>query len=126
VVLLAISSFVFVQAHPHFRREGTDGDVYCTASLPFPHAILGTQLEVPSMYGETLNVDISPGTQHGQVIKLSGQGFPNSKGTQGDMFIQIHVAIPPGPLDENEKKLLQKLATKKHFRVKRMKEFNKV
>jgi molecular chaperone DnaJ len=85
--------------------------VYCRVTVPFTQALLGGQIEVPSMYGaKPLFVEIDPGTQHEQLYKVQDEGFYSiSKQKKGDLYIQICLAVPK-TVNDNEKKLLQKLA----------------
>ena len=105
-----------VATHPYFQRPNQSSeDVFCRVTIPFPHAVLGTKLEVPSMYGRKVHVDVEAGTQHEQIIRVRDEGFYSiSKQRHGDMYIQICVEVPK-VLDEMEKKLLNKLALGPHF-----------
>jgi len=127
-----------VEQHPFYQRHGDD--VFCRLSLPYPHAVLGTFIEIPSIYGETLRVEIQPGIQHKQVVKVSEEGFfstgaisststsdidsSNHHKTgaaagskRGDMYLQIFIEIPT-VLEEDERQLLATLATKPNFKPK--------
>jgi len=109
--------FFEIESHPFYLRPNEKGDdVFCRVTIPFPHAALGTQLEIPSMYGKKLLLTIEPGTQHDHIIKLKEEGFMNvNKQKRGDMYVQICIEVPQ-ILDEKEKKLLQKIAKKRNFK----------
>jgi len=81
-----------VEENPHFKREG-DNALY-TTEISFPHAVLGTTMEVPSIYGKSLEIQIDPGIQHGQFIKIKGEGFSNESNGRGDYLVQVMVRIP--------------------------------
>ena len=107
-----------VEAHPFYHRaNATSDDVYCRVTVSFPQALLGGQIEVPSMYGDkTLFVKLDPGTQHEQLYKVQDEGFYSiSKQKKGDLYVQICLAVPK-TLDEEEKELLRKLAKRPNFK----------
>mmetsp|Transcript_8571 Transcript_8571/g.11850 ORF Transcript_8571/g.11850 Transcript_8571/m.11850 type:complete len:499 (+) Transcript_8571:226-1722(+) len=118
-----------VEPHPFYQRHGDDA--MCKVTIPFPHAVLGTMIEIPLIYGalqstpsgisissSKMAVQIDPGVQQNQVVKVSQQGFLNSiDGKRGDLYIQILVDVPPkSALDEEERELLRKLANKPNFK----------
>eukprot|EP01117_Protostelium_nocturnum_P017815 TRINITY_DN731_c0_g1_i1.p1 TRINITY_DN731_c0_g1~~TRINITY_DN731_c0_g1_i1.p1 ORF type:complete len:463 (-),score=150.78 TRINITY_DN731_c0_g1_i1:143-1531(-) len=108
-----------VTPHPYYQRH--QNDVYWKISIPFPHMALGIKMEVPSIYGDNVSVNIPPGTQNKQVIQVTGQGFhiqnPTDGKLRGDMYLQISVETPSA-LTDIEKKLLFKLASQDNFKFK--------
>ena len=54
-----------------FKREGND--IHVTIPLNFIDIILGTEVEVPTVYGNTI-LKIPNGTQPTQIFKLKGKG----------------------------------------------------
>jgi molecular chaperone DnaJ len=81
-----------VEPHEHFERDGDD--LYCKVSVSFVQAILGDQIEVPTLNG-VKSVQLTPGTQPGTVLRYSGEGVPHLRGHgRGDLFVEIIVAIP--------------------------------
>lgn len=118
-----------VEVHPFYQRHGDDA--MCKVTIPFPHAVLGTMIEIPLIYGalqstpsgisissSKMAVQIDAGVQQNQVVKVSQQGFLNSiDGKRGDLYIQILVDVPPkSALDDEERELLRKLASKPNFK----------
>ena len=63
---------VLVNEDPSFRREGND--IHLDVPLSFVDCALGTEIDVPSVYGE-VTVAIPEGTQPDQVLKLKGKGI---------------------------------------------------
>jgi len=105
-----------VEDHQFFRREGDNA--CCTVEISYPHAVLGTSMEVLSIYGKPLQIQIDPGIQHGQFIKVKGEGFANESNGKGDFLIQVVVQIPQKKLLKEERELLQKLALLPSFQLK--------
>ncbi len=96
-----------VQEHSLFRRE--EDDVLIDVPVAFTDAILGGEMEVPTLTGRVA-VKIPPGTHTGQVMRLKGKGFPKSGGFgAGDMRVRILVDTPSN-LTAKQKELVQELA----------------
>lgn len=78
--------------HPLFRRHGLD----CHMDLPlsFVDAIVGTEVEVPTLSGRA-KVKVPTNTHPGQVFRLRGKGFPELNGNaQGDMLLRVVIDTP--------------------------------
>ncbi len=81
-----------VSEHPLFTRHGQD--LVCEVPVTMAQAALGTEIEVPTLE-DRAKVRIPPGTQHGTVLTLRGQGVPRGKGgRRGDQKIVVQVEIP--------------------------------
>ena len=53
---------------------------------------------------------IDPGTQHGHVFTLRGQGVPHLRGSgRGDLQVRVRV-VTPTKLNEEQRELLERLA----------------
>ncbi len=92
--------------HPDFSVEGSD--LVYEAMLEPWQAVLGTELEVPTLEG-TGRLKIPPGTQGGRRFRLRERGLPIANGSRGHLFVVAQIAIPKAPSDD-EKKLWQQLA----------------
>ena len=64
---------VAVRPHDIFRREGTS--VLCEAPITFTQAVLGAELEIPTIDGK-VKYSIPEGTQSGTTFRLKGKGIP--------------------------------------------------
>ena len=53
-----------VKPHQYFKRDGND--IHLTVPIDFVDAILGTSVDVPTVYGEA-SLSIPSGTQPGQI-----------------------------------------------------------
>jgi len=97
---------VRVEKHPYFQRKGED--LYIEVPITVWEAILGTEVEVPTLKGSR-KVKVAPGLQPGDQYRLPGQGFPSFDGaSRGDQVIVFRVVIP-GQVDEGLKKILREL-----------------
>ncbi len=90
-----------VAEHPRFIRHGQD--LYTRAPASFPRVALGGSLEVPTVDGETIALEIPAGTQSGQVLDMRGLGMPSVNGGRpGDLKVEIQVVTPRHLDDEQE------------------------
>jgi len=92
-----------VRPHPFFTRQ--DVNVLCEVPLPFSLAALGGEIEVPTLEGKT-SVKVPRGTQHGDILRLRGQGIPRLDGRgRGDQLVRIAIQVPTSMTREQEKAL---------------------
>ncbi len=67
-------------------------DVSYQVRVPFLEAVLGTKQRLQLADGKTLEVQLPPGTDTGQTLRLKGQGLPGRGGAPaGDAFIEVTV-----------------------------------
>ncbi len=98
---------VSVQPHQLFRRDGSD--VYCDAPITFTQAVLGGDLEIPTIDGK-VSYTLPEGTQTGSTFRLKGKGIPNVNGRgRGDQFVTVHIETPRG-LSREQKEALRKFS----------------
>lgn len=84
---------VDVTPHPKFKRS--NDDLLLEVTITAFEAILGVEVEVKHINGNKLKFKFQPGTQVGQVIKLSGKGMPNPEVDRyGDLLVKCNVTIP--------------------------------
>ncbi|MEG0779679.1 MAG: molecular chaperone DnaJ [Oscillospiraceae bacterium] len=96
---------VTVRPHEIFRREGTS--VLCEAPITFTQAVLGAELEIPTIDGK-VKYDLPEGTQSGTTFRLKGKGIPalNGRG-RGDQYVTVTIETPRG-LNREQKEALKK------------------
>lgn len=100
------------EKHEFFIRNGDD--VIYTALISYPDAVLGADIEVPTLTGRA-KVKIDPGTMPGKMLRMKDKGIPhlNSYG-RGDQLIQIQVWVPH-KINSREKDLLRELSASEHI-----------
>jgi len=83
-----------LSAHPLFERKGRD--LYVKVPLPVTTAVLGGEIEVPTIAGKTVRLRIPAVTQNGQVFRLKGYGMPavNKNDDTGDAYARVDVQLP--------------------------------
>ncbi|NVM56619.1 MAG: DnaJ domain-containing protein [Desulfobacterales bacterium] len=93
---------------PVFSREGHDLSI--DREIKLTDALLGTQVQVSTLDGKTLNLKIPAGTHHQTKLRLKGYGLPEmKKGRRGDLYARILVQMPRR-LTRKQKALIQELA----------------
>ncbi len=98
--------------HEHFVRNGND--VIYNALISFPDAVLGGEIEVPTLTGRA-RVKIDAGTMPGKMLRMKEKGIPHLNGYgHGDQLIRIQVWVPT-KLNAREKELLRELAGSEHI-----------
>jgi molecular chaperone DnaJ len=77
-----------------FRREGRD--LYLDLPISVREAILGAQVEVPTLKGR-VTVTIPPGTDSGTKLRLRSKGVPQASGrAAGDLYVVAQIKVPKG------------------------------
>lgn len=98
---------ITVRPHELFRREGTS--VLCEAPITFAQAVLGAELEIPTIDGK-VKYTLPEGTQSGTTFRLKGKGIPaiNGRG-RGDQYVTVYIETPKN-LNREQKEALKKFA----------------
>ena len=98
---------VMVQPHELFHRDGVD--VFCEAPITFAQAVLGAELEIPTLDGK-VKYSIPEGTQTGTVFRLKGKGIPvlNGRG-RGDQYVTVTIETPRN-LNKEQKEALRRFS----------------
>ena len=81
-----------VAESPVFKRKGDNLEV--EVPITIPEAIRGATIEVPTLTG-TKRIRVPPGTQHGTVQRLRGEGPPKLGGRgRGDIHYRLLIDVP--------------------------------
>ena len=83
---------ITVRPHELFRREGTS--VLCEAPITFTQAVLGAELEIPTIDGK-VKYNLPAGTQGDTTFRLKGKGIPRlNKSGRGDQYVTVSIQVP--------------------------------
>jgi len=94
---------VAVKDHPLFERDGKH--LYCEVPIAFAAAVLGGEIEVPTLDGR-VKLKIPSETQTGKLFRVRGKGVaPVRGGATGDLLCRVEVETPV-KLNDKQKKLL--------------------
>ena len=96
-------------------RDGDD--VVFDLEISVPQALLGAEVDVPTLSGHSL-LKIQSGTSAGSILRMRNKGIKHLQhsGT-GDQLVRIQIATPT-KLTKEERGLLEKLSKLEHFRPK--------
>jgi molecular chaperone DnaJ len=98
---------ISVTPHETFRRVGDD--LGCEVSVPMTVAALGGEVDVPTLEGPE-SVDIAPGTQSGEIIRLRSRGMPRINGRgRGELVCLLKIETPRD-LNAEQAELLHRIA----------------
>lgn len=97
-----------IRQHPFFHREGAN--LFCRVPVAMPTAALGGRIEVPTLEGGSVELNVEAGTQTGQQSRIKGKGMSVLRSSsRGDMYIELMVETPVS-LTKRQKELLQEFA----------------
>ena len=90
-----------VASSPVFRRlDG--GNLEVTVPITVAEALRGATIEVPTLEG-TKKIKVAPGTRHGSIQRLRGEGAPKPRGKgNGDIRYRLEIEMPETLTPEQE------------------------
>ena len=117
--------YVAINVAPHevFRRAGDD--LACEVVVPMTVAALGGAVEMPTLE-EPEEIEIEPGTQSGQVVRLRGRGMPRLGGRGRGELVGLLKVETPQDLSDEEADLLERFAKLRGERVGQRGLFDKI
>ena len=97
-----------VKEHPQLVRDGIN--LVTEVPLSISQAALGARVVVPTAEGEE-EIEIKPGTQPNDVLRLKGRGAPNVRrpSQRGDLLIHVAIEVPK-KLSGDQRKALEAFA----------------
>jgi molecular chaperone DnaJ len=94
--------------HELFERDGRD--LLAEVTVPVTQAALGGTVTVPTVHGDEVEVEVPPGSQPGDVLRVRQAGLPShGGGRRGDLRLLVRVQVPTD-LDGPQRDLLAQLA----------------
>ncbi|MBV9507897.1 MAG: molecular chaperone DnaJ [Acidobacteriia bacterium] len=100
--------YVFLKVKEHAFFERHDQDLHCTIPLNLAQAVLGCEVEVPTL-DHPYKLKVPEGTQSGAQFRLRSKGVPALNGNgRGDLYIHVDVKIPTR-LSREQRKLFEQL-----------------
>ena len=103
--------YVFIRVAKDSRFNRSGADILHTASIPLTTAILGGEVQVPTLDGD-VKVKVATGTGTGDKITLGGMGMRRLGGrgpANGDLRVDFKVQMPKY-LSSNQRTILEMLA----------------
>ncbi|MEV5787304.1 J domain-containing protein, partial [Streptomyces sp. NPDC052287] len=102
---------VRIKPDGRFRLEGRD--IHVVAPVTPWEAALGATVPVPTP-GGTAKVTVPANSSSGRRLRLRGEGMPNPRGQDGDLYAEIRIMVPP-ELTARERELFEELAAASTF-----------
>ena len=98
---------IFIKEHSIFERRGDD--LFSQVNINFSQAALGDEVEIKSLEGTNILLQVPEGTESGKVLRISGKGIPHYGGYgRGNMYIELKVKTPK-KLGRKQKELMEEL-----------------
>jgi len=88
---------ISVAQHRTFTRRGDDLET--TIEISPVQAVLGSEVEVKTIDGRTVVLDIPAGVQHNTGLKIAGEGV-RWQTKPGDMLVRVRIVVPNRLTDE--------------------------
>lgn len=111
-----IQVYIEEEDNDTFIRDGQN--VIYNLLLDFPTAVLGGQVDIPTIDGTIVKIKIEPGTQPGKTLRLRGKGLPAVQGYgngTGDLIVQISIYVPK-ELSKSEKEAIEEFRNSDNFK----------
>ena len=84
---------VHVKQHEYFRRDGDD--LHAVSRVRYRQAVLGDEVDIPTITGETVALKIPAGTQPGERLRVRNHGLPRIDGYgRGHLFVEVQIDVP--------------------------------
>jgi molecular chaperone DnaJ len=98
---------IHVKHDANFTRDGMN--LWTEVATTYSKLVLGGEETVRTIDGETISMTIPPGTQIGDVLRISGKGLPRlNQNARGNMHVKMWMNVPK-KVTPYEKELLSKL-----------------
>lgn len=82
-----------VKEHDVFTRYGDD--LLMQSRISFRQAVIGDDVDIPTITGETVTLKIPAGTQPGEKLRIRNHGLPRADGYgRGNLVVQVQVDVP--------------------------------
>lgn len=101
--------YLAITVRPHEIFERHEADIYCEVPLDFVTAVMGGEIEVPTLEGK-IKMKIPAGTQGGRTFRLKGRGIAHLHDYgRGDQLVKVQIDVPTD-LTSEQRRLLKEYA----------------
>jgi len=105
--------YLVIQLQPSPLYQVSGRDVTMPVWVSPWEAALGAQFSVPAL-GGPVSVTLPAGTSTGTKLRLAGRGFPNPKGSPGDLYLEVRIEVPR-TLSPEERRAFEQLKKVSRF-----------
>lgn len=101
--------YVRIRVRPHHAFERHGADLVVSRELPVRDLLLGKKIEIPTIAGEKIQIEIPAGFNLKELLRIPGEGMPRfgSHG-RGDLLVNFTIKAPKKP-SAKAKKILEEL-----------------
>ena len=104
---------ISIKKHDYFKRD--EGDLHITVPISFSQAVLGDEIEVPTIDGKA-DLKIPAGTSSETIFRMSGKGLPDVHyGGKGDQMVKVKIEVPQ-KLSKKQTDLIKQLKEEKPYK----------
>ena len=98
---------ISIKEHKYFKRK--KNDLYLELPITVFDAVLGAEVDIKLINGNTETLKIKEGTQPGERLTLKGKGVPTLQGFgAGNLYVDLHIMIPT-KLTKDQRETFEKL-----------------
>ena len=98
---------ILVKSHPMFVRK--EDDLYIMQTIGYSQAVLGDEIEMPTLEGPKIILTIPPGTESGRILRISGKGIVRfGRYGRGNLYVELEINTPK-KVSRKQKDLLEEL-----------------
>ncbi|MFJ2988712.1 DnaJ C-terminal domain-containing protein [Collimonas sp. NPDC087041] len=105
--------YVVMKVIPHPLYRVTGKDLYIDLPLAPWEAVLGANVQVPTLGGK-VELSIPAGTAANRQFRLAKRGLPSASGEQGNLYAVIRIEVPKAAT-QRERELFEQLAAESTF-----------
>ena len=98
---------IFVKKHDIFARK--EDDLYISEYIGYSQAVLGDEIEIPTLEGKNIVLTVPPGTESGRMLRISGKGIPHfDEYGRGNLYVELQINTPK-KVSKRQKQILDEL-----------------
>lgn len=98
---------LYIKKHPVFERRGDD--LFAESEISFSQAALGDKVELKTLEGTNILLEVPAGTESGKILRISGKGIPHFNGYgKGNLYVELKIKTPK-KISRKQKELFEKL-----------------
>ena len=91
---MGMDLLITFRIHPNPRWERQGASLIAEETVSVWDLILGVEISVRDVLGNTLSVTVPARTQPGTTFRLRGRGLQQRSGPAGDLFVRVQAKIP--------------------------------
>ena len=112
---------VYFEEKEHKLFIRNESDIYVACSINYPDAVLGVELQIPTLDGK-VKMKVPSGIKNNQLLRLRGKGLPGlNRNKNGDLYVKINIKTLT-EVDSKTKSIIEELKNNIKDKI----EFNKI